>query len=172
MKVVNATCADPPGGIRTFTRSEKIGSSTAPTVPVSSAPSSSASAFLTERPRPTNFARSVSHVTFPTSSDPDATTCAHQIAASVAERGRRVASSALLYVAPLPVIAARAVMPPPRDGEISVTAEPAAGVGDESRVWNVAENADDRLRRVRRLDFAYRGLFHLARHSRHIVALN
>src|SRR6266550_6647305 len=63
-------------------------------------------------------------------------------------------------------------MTPPRDGEIPVTAEPGAGVGDESRVWNVSENADDRLRRVRRFDFAYRGLLHLARHSRHIIALN
>src|SRR5207253_11251328 len=94
--VVQAPLVDPPGGIRTFTGSEKIGSSAAPTVPVSAAPSSRASAFLTDRPRPMNLARSVSHVTLPTASGPHATTWAHQIEASVADRGRRVASSAAL----------------------------------------------------------------------------
>src|SRR6266852_7142579 len=78
----------------------------------------------------------------------------------------------ILYVAPLPVVVARAVMTPPRDGEIAVAAEPAAGVRDESRVWHISENADNRLRRVRCLDFTHRGLLHLARHSRHIIALN
>src|SRR5688500_6856592 len=80
--------------MRTRTRSESTGSSTDPTVPLSFAPSSSADGFLTDLPRPTNLERSVSQVMLPTRSGPHATTWAHQIPASVADRGRLVARSA------------------------------------------------------------------------------
>ena len=83
-----------------------------------------------------------------------------------------VTGAEILYVAPLAEVVASTVVSPTSDSEISVATESAAGVRDQSRVGNVAENSDHRLGRVWRLDLAHCWLLHLARHPRHIVALN
>ena len=78
----------------------------------------------------------------------------------------------ILDVAPLSVVVARRVVAPPRDREIPVPTEPAACIRDQRRIRDVPENADDRLRRVRRLDLAHGRLLHLARHACRVVALD
>src|SRR6187549_606139 len=83
-----------------------------------------------------------------------------------------VAGAQILHIAPLAVVVARAVVPPARYGEIPETTETTARVRDESRVRNVAEDPDHRLRRVWRLDLAHSGLLHLAGHTRSGIALH
>src|SRR4030095_12195834 len=78
----------------------------------------------------------------------------------------------ILYVAPLSVVVARGVVAPSRDREIPVTTEPSARIRDQRRIWDVAEDADDRLRRVRRLDLAHGRLLPLARAASRVVPLD
>ncbi len=83
-----------------------------------------------------------------------------------------VAGAQVLHVAPLPVVVACRVVMPPGNGKISVAAEPAARIRDQSRVRHVSENADDRLRSVRRFDLAHGGLLRLARYPRRVISLD
>ncbi len=88
-------------------------------------------------------------------------------------RGRPdVPGAQILDVAPLAVVVARRVVAPARDGEISVTAEPAARIRNQRRIRNVSEDANHRLRSVRSLDLPNGGLLHLARHACRVVALD
>ena len=92
--VANATTAEPPGAIRTRRRRLRIGSSTAPVAPESTAPGSSAAGSAVDRPRPRKRERSVSSWGSPMAGPSLATTWTAQIGFWSAERGRRRASRA------------------------------------------------------------------------------
>src|SRR6185312_8390573 len=77
----------------------------------------------------------------------------------------------VLDVYPLAVVVTRRVAAPACHHDIAVTTVTAAGVRDERSVWNVAEQCDTWLGRVRRIRFPYGWLrdFHRCRRNRLVL---
>src|SRR6185437_4483468 len=77
----------------------------------------------------------------------------------------------VLDVYPLAVVVTRRVAAPACNHDIAVTTVTAAGVRDERSVWNVAEQCDTWLGRVRRVRFPYGWLGDFHRRRRHRLVL-